>query len=229
MVASGFTAGGSLLVSDHVGVTSTKQPPFWEPGPHRELFQLLGSPLGPHRVPFSILGLRTCEKSVQPLYNIHSLYMAPTLCTDTPLWTSITSYFKEFPRYGQFFKYTLFGSQFLSRVPIGSPFHSKLGPHAIWEKCKSIIHLEKIWSSHTYQSIGRFSILVWATTDRYQHPIATKRITGLMWKKTAQCQRRKDEVIWAVIWNANPKIIPRSTEITPCLGFMDCFLGLTHV
>ena len=131
MVASGFTAGGSLLVSDHVGVTSTKQPPFWEPGPHRELFQLLGSPLGPHRVPFSILGLRTCEKSVQPLYNIHSLYMAPTLCTDTPLWTSITSYFKEFPRYGQLFKYTLFGSQFLSRVPIGSPFHSKLGPHWI--------------------------------------------------------------------------------------------------
>ena len=41
-----------------------------------------------------------------------------------------THYFNELPHFGQFFKYTLFGSPFLlSRVPIGSPFHSKLGPH----------------------------------------------------------------------------------------------------
>ena len=39
-------------------------------------------------------------------------------------------YFNEIPHFGQFVKYPLFGSPFqLSKVPIGSPFHSKLGPH----------------------------------------------------------------------------------------------------
>ena len=149
---------------------------------------------------------------------------------NTPLWTSITSRISSLRSIFQIYAFWVpISVKGPNWVPVSLKIGSPLGPHAIWEKCKSIIHLEKIWSSHTYQSIGRFSILVWATTDRYQHPIATKRITGLMWKKTAQCQRRKDEVIWAVIWNANPKIIPRNTEITPCLCFMDYFLGLTLV
>ena len=60
-----------------------------------------------------------------------------------------TLYFNELTRFGQFVKYMLFGSPFLlSRVSIGSPFHSKLdphwvpienilGPHAIWKHCVS--------------------------------------------------------------------------------------------
>ena len=53
-------------------------------------------------------------------------------------------YFNELPRFGQFFKYTLFGSPFLlSRVPIGSPFHSKLGPH--WVPIKNILGPHSMW------------------------------------------------------------------------------------
>ena len=56
-------------------------------------------------------------------------------------------YFNELARFGQFIEYTLFRSPFLlPKVPIWSPFHSKLGPHLVpvltnlgphsmWEQC----------------------------------------------------------------------------------------------
>ena len=109
---------------------------FWVP---------IRSPLGPIRSPFSILGLRTREKSVQPPSNVDYLITCDNteliqykwhkhcaLNDDTPLWIFFQKnlYFNELPRFGQFFKYTLFGSPFLlSRVPISLKIRSPLGPH----------------------------------------------------------------------------------------------------
>ena len=112
--------------------------PFGDLGPHGDLFQSLGPhrvPLGPH---FLFLSFRTREKSVQPPSYVDFLITCKNTNYFYESHASLsvkvdfrkTHYFNELPHFGQFFKYTLFGSPFLlSRVPIGSPFHSKLGPH----------------------------------------------------------------------------------------------------
>ena len=126
--------------------------------PFGDLFQILG----PHlffKVPiFTISSLRAREKSVQPPSNddhliiqckwhkhCHSALNDDKLCLCEYLKKNL--YFNELARFGQYFKYTLFGSPFLLlRVPIWSPFHSKLGPHQVpieknlgppsmWEQC----------------------------------------------------------------------------------------------
>jgi len=126
-----------------MNLTAPTWVPIWGPGSPWGPFSDFGSPLGPHlffKVPiFSILSLRAREKSVQPPSNDDHLIIQnkwhkhcalndDTLCLCEYL--KETLYFNKLARFGQFFKKTLFGSPFLlSRVPIWSPFHSKLGPH----------------------------------------------------------------------------------------------------
>ena len=131
--------------------------PKWVPRSPWGPFSVFGSPLGPHRVPvgphFLFLSFRTREKSVQPPSNVAYLitckntnyfYESHASLSVKVDFRKKTHYFNELPHFGQFFKYTLFGSPFLlSRVPIGSPFHSKLGPH--WVPMKFFWGPHAIW------------------------------------------------------------------------------------
>ena len=72
--------------------------------------------------------------------------------------------------FGQFVKYTFSGSPFLlSRVLIGSPFHSKFGPHefllsphAIWEQ----------WATHSLLTVAARSLLTVAENILFNGKIA---------------------------------------------------------
>ena len=152
----------SLMVN--LGKPYNTTAPKWVPRSPWGPFSVFGSPLGPHRVPvgphFLFLSFRTREKSVQPPSNVAYLITCKNTNYFYESHASLsvkvdfrkTHYFNELPHFGQFFKYTLFGSPFLlSRVPIGSPFHSKLGPHwvpmnffwgphAIWEQCNGLLY-----------------------------------------------------------------------------------------
>ena len=122
-------------VATWVPIWGTRSP--WGP------FSIFGSPLGPHfcsKVPiFTNYGLRTREKSMQPLSNVNHLitcdYNTSTYESHASLSVLVKNSFPPFKRLyfielaclSQFRKHALFGSPFGPHftenwVPIGSPF-----------------------------------------------------------------------------------------------------------
>ena len=104
-----------------------------------DLFQFLGPHFCSKFPIFSIKGLRTCEKSMQPLHNINHVitcnnttstcdsHARLTVLEKNNYSSLIKAYFIELACFAQFCKRTLYGSPYCWR---GSPF----GPHftEIW-------------------------------------------------------------------------------------------------